>query len=239
MAAAVAGTGIEVRAVARNVRISPQKVRLVLKTIKGKPVREAEAILRYLPHKAAGPIGRVKALPLIHPDFPGVEVPGVVTLVIVPDVDPGKPDPAPMPSQGLLQAVCRCLDQHRLLTTEVHVIPPAYLPIRITAEIVAPAGTDTAELREAALGRLDAFFHPLTGGADGKGWPFGGDISYSRVVQRLLLPGVASVDDLLFRLDDTDYPACTNVPVGGGALLRLADDALALSVRYETSEVDA
>ena len=59
MAAAVAGTGIEVRAVARNVRISPQKVRLVLKTIKGKPVREAEAILRYLPHKAAGPIGKL------------------------------------------------------------------------------------------------------------------------------------------------------------------------------------
>ena len=55
----MAGTGIEVRAVARNVRISPQKVRLVLATIKGKPVAEAEAILRYLPHKAAGPVGKL------------------------------------------------------------------------------------------------------------------------------------------------------------------------------------
>jgi large subunit ribosomal protein L22 len=55
----MAGTGIEVRAVAKNIRISPQKVRLVLKTIKGKPVGEAEAILRYLPHKAAGPIGKL------------------------------------------------------------------------------------------------------------------------------------------------------------------------------------
>src|ERR671928_1909231 len=52
-------TGIEVRAVARNIRISPQKVRLVLKVIEGKPVGEAEAILRYLPHKAAGPIGKL------------------------------------------------------------------------------------------------------------------------------------------------------------------------------------
>jgi large subunit ribosomal protein L22 len=59
MAAAAGGLGIEVRAVVRNVRISPQKVRLVLKTIKGKPVREAEAILRYLPHKAAGPVGKL------------------------------------------------------------------------------------------------------------------------------------------------------------------------------------
>jgi large subunit ribosomal protein L22 len=55
----MAGTGIEVRAVARNVRISPQKVRLVLKTIRGKPIGEAEAILRYLPNKAAGPIGKL------------------------------------------------------------------------------------------------------------------------------------------------------------------------------------
>ena len=56
---AMAGSGIEVRAVARNIRISPQKVRLVLDVIRGKPVGEAEAILRYLPHKAAGPVGKL------------------------------------------------------------------------------------------------------------------------------------------------------------------------------------
>jgi large subunit ribosomal protein L22 len=55
----MAGTGIEVRAIARNVRMSPQKVRLVLDVIRGKPVGEAEAILRYLPHKAAGPVGKL------------------------------------------------------------------------------------------------------------------------------------------------------------------------------------
>jgi large subunit ribosomal protein L22 len=55
----MAVTGIEVRAVARNIRMSPQKVRLVLNVIDGKPVGEAQAILRYLPHKAAGPIGKL------------------------------------------------------------------------------------------------------------------------------------------------------------------------------------
>jgi large subunit ribosomal protein L22 len=55
----MAVTGIEVRAVARNIRISPQKVRLVLRVIEGKPVAEAEATLRYLPHKAAGPVGKL------------------------------------------------------------------------------------------------------------------------------------------------------------------------------------
>jgi len=51
--------GVEVRAVARHIRISPQKVRLVLETIRGKPVGEALAILRFLPHKATVPIAKV------------------------------------------------------------------------------------------------------------------------------------------------------------------------------------
>lgn len=55
----MAGTGIEVRAVARNVRISPTKVRPVLDVIRGKPVGEAEAILRYLPHRAARPVAKL------------------------------------------------------------------------------------------------------------------------------------------------------------------------------------
>jgi large subunit ribosomal protein L22 len=55
----MAATGIEVRAVARNLRMSPQKARLVLKVIEGKPVTEAEAILRYLPHKGAGLVGKL------------------------------------------------------------------------------------------------------------------------------------------------------------------------------------
>jgi large subunit ribosomal protein L22 len=50
--------GVEVRAVARHIRISPQKVRLVLETIKGKPVPEALAMLRFMPHKATGPVAK-------------------------------------------------------------------------------------------------------------------------------------------------------------------------------------
>ncbi|MCC7105250.1 MAG: 50S ribosomal protein L22 [Chloroflexi bacterium] len=50
---------MEARASVKGVQISPQKVRLVLDVIRGKPVDEAEAILRYLPHKAAGLVGKV------------------------------------------------------------------------------------------------------------------------------------------------------------------------------------
>jgi large subunit ribosomal protein L22 len=45
----------EVRAVARHVRIAPQKVRVVVDLIRGKPVDEALALLRFVP-KAASPV---------------------------------------------------------------------------------------------------------------------------------------------------------------------------------------
>ena len=50
--------GVEVRAVARNIRMSPQKVRLVLQTIRGKRVNEALAMLRFMPQKATTPVAK-------------------------------------------------------------------------------------------------------------------------------------------------------------------------------------
>lgn len=51
--------GIEVRATARNVRMSPRKVRLVGDAIKGKPLSEALSLLRFMPHRASGTIAKV------------------------------------------------------------------------------------------------------------------------------------------------------------------------------------
>src|SRR3954470_5248080 len=50
--------GVEVRAVARNLRMSAQKVRRVCDTVRGKPVSEALNILRFLPHKATEPLAK-------------------------------------------------------------------------------------------------------------------------------------------------------------------------------------
>src|SRR3569833_1957582 len=49
----------EARAVAKFVRTSPRKARLVIDTIKGKRVSEALAILRFLPNHAAEHITKV------------------------------------------------------------------------------------------------------------------------------------------------------------------------------------
>ncbi len=50
--------GVEVRAVEKNIRMSAQKVRLVLDTVRGKPVPEALAVLRFLPQRAAKPVAK-------------------------------------------------------------------------------------------------------------------------------------------------------------------------------------
>ena len=44
---------MEAKAIAKYVRMSPRKARLVANLIKGKDIQEAEAILRYTPNKAA------------------------------------------------------------------------------------------------------------------------------------------------------------------------------------------
>jgi large subunit ribosomal protein L22 len=51
--------GVEVRAVQRSIRMSPQKIRLVLDVVRGKNAREALAILKFLPQRAARPVAAV------------------------------------------------------------------------------------------------------------------------------------------------------------------------------------
>jgi large subunit ribosomal protein L22 len=50
---------MEVKAVAKYVRISPTKVRRVAEAVKGKPVEDALSLLRYMPQRSAGILGKV------------------------------------------------------------------------------------------------------------------------------------------------------------------------------------
>jgi len=46
----------EVKALAKHIQISPQKVRLVVDVVRGKKAEEALDILRFMPNKAAEPV---------------------------------------------------------------------------------------------------------------------------------------------------------------------------------------
>ncbi|MDY5251442.1 MAG: 50S ribosomal protein L22 [Erysipelotrichaceae bacterium] len=50
---------MEVKAVAKTVRISPRKVRLVLDLVRGKDAQEALAILKFTPNHAAAEVSKV------------------------------------------------------------------------------------------------------------------------------------------------------------------------------------
>jgi hypothetical protein len=168
--------------------------------------------------KQAGNVARAFAMPLVHPSFPGTTVPGVVTVIVVPNG--ADDDPSPLPSDGTLRTVCAYLNLRRLLTTELYVIPPTYQLVKVHAEIVAENSADLAEVTNAVQAALLKYFHPLHGGDDGQGWPFGGTIFFSRVYQQILeVSGVDRIEKVLITLDKTQFPACQDVPIKAAALL--------------------
>jgi len=173
---------------------------------------------QYLATQAPGAnVKRALALPLFHPNYTG-QIPGVVTVIVVPD----SPMANPTPNQTTLQAVCQYLDAHRLLTSELYVAGPVYRTIRVEAQLVVSAGFDLASVKNKVLAALNKFFDPLLGGSAGTGWPFGGPIYYSDVYRVLLsVAGVLRVQDnqLLFFLDGQMQTFCRDVAINVGELL--------------------
>jgi hypothetical protein len=134
--------------------------------------------------------------------------------------------------------VCAYLDQRRLLTTELYVAAPIYQRVSITATVIAADTADLAQVQRDTAAALLAYFHPLTGGDAGTGWPFGGTILFSRVFgQVLAISGVASVDRVLITVDGVDQPECRDIPIGDGALLYSTQHQV--SVAYATSTMSA
>jgi hypothetical protein len=180
---------------------------------------------------AQWPIRRVRCLPgrdLSADDAPDRPAPGHVSIVVVPAPDPG--DPAGLPlafTEEFRSAVHVWLEPRRLLGVRHSVVGPAHVPVTVTARLVLRSGyaprtvTATGVLTDAAIaeeaGResaaaLTAYLHPLTGGADGTGWPFGRSV-YGSELYALLdgLPGVDHVDGLRF----VDLPADRALTVDG------------------------
>jgi predicted phage baseplate assembly protein len=189
----------------------------------------------YLATQAPGAnVARANALPLFHPDFPTGQIPGVVTVVVVPNSNAANPTP----NETTLQAVCQYLDAHRLLTTEVFVMGPTYRKIKVQASLVVQPGYDLATIQNTAVQNLNTFFSPLAGGPDGTGWPFGGEIYYSDIYRILIgITGVQRVntDQLILILDNLRQPLCHDVPINPGELLYNDPQGHDIQVTYNTT----
>lgn len=157
-------------------------------------------------------LGRIEVLPAWHPDLsdrlPG-DVPGVVTLLVLPRNDAR--DPArPQPDSNMLENLCRQLDPRRLVTTEIVVRGPIYVPVRISVGITVAGGYSAPDVRDRLEARLRQYLAPLrdpsavtreidTGlsykGME-KGWPL------RKEVNRLELLAEASREEGVLRVDE-------------------------------------
>lgn len=149
-----------------------------------------------------------------------VPVPGVVTVVVVPEVL--KDDLKPIPSADTLKLVGDWLNQHRLITTELYVAAPKYKELEIEARVIAKPTASSGQVAEVLQKMLLAYFHPLTGGKDGTGWEFGGTIYFSEIYRRILdTEGVARLEAgaVTTYVDGQRQPPCSDVLVNPDELV--------------------
>jgi predicted phage baseplate assembly protein len=134
------------------------------------------------------------ALPLGPNGLDRLTAPGAVTVVVVPDEE--TPEPLPVPS--FLRAVCRHLDGHRLVTTEVHVVPPQYCRVcKMHVRVRSKPGYTRSALQSLVEAALSTYLHVLTGGEDGKGFPFGAELHIADVISRVFrTEGIDRVESL-------------------------------------------
>lgn len=132
-------------------------------------------------------IGRVKCLQP-RPAEAGRVAPGQVYVLVIPRI----PDPEGYlrPEQLELNPddvskLTAFLDERRLLTTRLDIRPPAYHWVACQVQLRAAPGVAPATVEAETLRRLYRYLNPLTGGSDGKGWPFGRPVFVSDVYQCL------------------------------------------------------
>ena len=199
-------------------------------------------------------VGRAEALPLFNPErFNPSEAaqtwPGTVTVLVIPKYDAAHPD-TPEPNRLFLDAVCTWLDPRRLVTTELYVRGPEYVPLWVTVGIALLSGQrrefiqrDVQEALREYLSALaggppvavmpdDQCPDPLIGTTDpcptprGVGWPLGVNVrrqDLEAVATRV--PGVRYVESIRLATrtgDGTVLADVEQVAIAGLQLPRLA-----------------
>ena len=166
-------------------------------------------------------VGRVEVLPLFLPSNPGLAAPGVVTVMVIPQFDPV--DALwPTPDRLFLGRVCDHLDTRRLVTTEVYVRGPDYLPVYVSAGVQVQAGYFVDQVESDAENAMRLFFSSLPpGGPDGSGWPLNRALIAKEIEAVMArVTGVDYVNSL--EMGVNGFNAVTEFTISGLQLPRLA-----------------
>ncbi|MFQ5631819.1 MAG: putative baseplate assembly protein, partial [bacterium] len=147
-------------------------------------------------------MARAQVLPLYHPDFPGIQMPGAVSIVVVPYALPGSGARLPMPSKGFLRTVYNYLKPKSLVASDLHVIAPEFTKASVKTQIKIEPGMRAETVRKETVDALVKFLEPVAGGIDHKGWPFGRAVYQSEIYQVIgEVAGVRCVESVSLSAD--------------------------------------
>ncbi len=154
-------------------------------------------------------VGRVEVLPRFLPRQRRFNVPGVVSVMVLPHKS-SQEAPNPRPDQPMIQRVHDYLSARRPLATELYVIGCEYVPLAVTAGITVKPGFGHEQVAHDVRQALRQYLWSLPPhGPQGDGWPLGravGDRELEVVAARVR--GVAGVSGVnLFRRRAGDWQA--------------------------------
>jgi phage-related baseplate assembly protein len=177
----------------------------------------------WLAIEASNSVARVCALPTNDRE-------GEVTVVVVPKVAESHPDflDKPVPSTELLRKVRNHLADRKLLSTVLNVQRPTFRELGVQVELIVLQSAGSERVKREIERRVRMFLHPLKGGRDGKGWPFGRPV-YRVDLYHVIedVPGVDFVDRVRL-VDENSKLEVDQFKVGPGELVHC--------VRVETVE---
>lgn len=206
-----ASGGDDLESVADAIRRGPEELRA-----RGRAVTLADYELLAL----ATPLAAVRRAHALsgHPAYPGARLTGVVGVIVVP-ADRG--DGPPVPDEALLGKVARHLARgDGPLGVEIVAAAPAYHRVSIEARVVLDRAADVGSTVERVLATLDRYLHPLTGGDDGLGWPFGGAVRHGALLRQIVsVAGVRAAPRLELVVDGELAGECADVAIPAHALV--------------------
>ena len=130
--------------------------------------------------------------------------PGTILVLVVPQVPAGAfAFEALQPPIEVLNDLKAYLDLRRLIGTTVRIEPPKYIGVSIMVRLAAKDNSNAARVTADANAAITNFLHPVNGGYNGAGWPFGRTLVVGDIYGILQnVPGVAYTD--LIRLVAVD-----------------------------------
>jgi predicted phage baseplate assembly protein len=168
-------------------------------------------------------VARVEVLPLFKPQTRTPNVPGVVSVMVIPEKD-GTMNPCPRADRSLLQTVYQYLSPRTPVTAEMYVIATEYVSLGLAVAVEVKTGYTLLAVSQAVETALRNYLWPLApGGPNATGWPLGRHVrSLELEVVVSQVPGVIEINglDLYQPMNSGEYQQLP-VDASGKSMLQL------------------